>query len=212
MSHEALMRIPLFPLGSTLFPQGKLALKIFEVRYLDMIKTAYRDKTPFGVVTLEQGGEVRVPGSEDIEFSAIGTLAHIKDIDAIQPSLLMILCEGGQRFKVHQRERLKNGLWMADVEFIQDDPQVNVPNELIKAADTFDKLARSFDQQGVEIDRLPFNYPLRLNECGWVANRWAELLPINPKQKLHLLTQENPRVRLDLVHEILEEMGVYEPS
>lgn len=209
---DSLKRIPLFPLGSTLFPQGKLALKIFEVRYLDMVKSAFRDKTPFGVVTLEQGSEVRVPGSEDIEFSTMGTLAYIKDIDAIQPSLLMILCEGSQRFKVLHRERLKNGLWIADIELIDDDPQVDVPKELIKAADTFDKLARSFDQQGVEIERLPFNYPLRLNECGWLANRWAELLPINPKQKLHLLVQENPRVRLDLVHEILEEMGVYEPS
>jgi Lon protease-like protein len=209
---DLLKRIPLFPLGSTLFPGGKLALKIFEVRYLDMIKSAHRDKTPFGVVTLEQGSEIRVPGSEDIEFSSIGTLSHLTDIDAMQPSLLMILCEGGQRFKIHHRERLKNGLWMADVELIADDPLVDVPHELIKAADTFDKLAKSFDQQGVEVERLPFNYPLRLNECGWVANRWAELLPINPKQKIHLLAQDNPRVRLDLVHEILEEMGVYEPS
>lgn len=206
------MRIPLFPLGTTLFPQGKLPLKIFEVRYLEMITTAFKEKAPFGVVTLEQGSEVRVAGQEGIEFSTIGTLAHIKDFDAMQASLLMIMCEGGQRFRVIHNERLKNGLWMGDVELIDDDPQVDVPQELLPAADMFDKLASSFNQQGIDIDRLPFNYPLRLNECGWLANRWAELLPIKGEQKVHLLSQDNPRLRLDLVNDILEEMGVYESN
>ncbi|MDO9023444.1 LON peptidase substrate-binding domain-containing protein, partial [Zwartia sp.] len=56
------MNIPLFPLGSTLFPDGLLALKIFEVRYLDMIKACFKTGAPFGVVTLNRGGEVRIPG------------------------------------------------------------------------------------------------------------------------------------------------------
>ncbi len=207
---ERLMRIPLFPLGTTLFPQGKLPLKIFEVRYLEMISEAFKQKAPFGVVTLKEGSEVRVAGQEDISFSSIGTLAHIKDFDALQASLLMIMCEGGQRFRVINSERLKNGLWMAEINLIEDDVPFDVPIELMPAADMFDKLASSFNQQGIDIDRLPFNYPLRLNECGWLANRWAELLPIKPEQKVHLLSQENPRLRLDLVNEILQEMGVYE--
>ena len=206
------MRIPLFPLGTTLFPQGKLPLKIFEVRYLEMIAAAFKEKAPFGVVTLKEGVEVRVAGQEDVSFFSIGTLAHIKDFDALQASLLMIMCEGGQRFRVSNRDRLKNGLWMADVELLPDDLQVDVPNELSPAADMFDKLASSFNQQGVDINRLPFNYPLRLNECGWLANRWAELLPIKSEQKVHLLSQENPRLRLDLVNEILQDMGVYEQN
>ena len=212
MNHSQHVRIPLFPLGSTLFPQGKLALKIFEVRYLEMIKNAFKETMPFGVVTLEQGSEVRVAGKEDISFSAIGTLAHIKEFDAIAPNLLAIMCEGGQRFHLKNRECLKNGLWMGDVELIPDDPQVDVPIELAPAADIFDKLVSSFHQQGVSVDRLPFNYPLRLNECGWLSNRWAELLPLKAEQKVHLLGQENPRLRLDLIHEILQEMGVYESN
>ncbi|NDH83101.1 MAG: peptidase S16, partial [Burkholderiaceae bacterium] len=45
--------------------------------------------------------------------------------------------------------------------------------------------------------------------CGWVANRWCELLQLSPGQKQFFLEQESPRLRLDLIHELLEEMGVY---
>lgn len=55
------MMIPLFPLGTTLFPDGLLPLKIFELRYLEMTRDAFEQGNPFGVVSLEQGSEVRVP-------------------------------------------------------------------------------------------------------------------------------------------------------
>ena len=70
------MNIPLFPLGMTLFPDGLAALKIFEVRYLDMTRSSFREGTPFGIVTLNQGSEVRQP-TEQISFADIGTLAEI---------------------------------------------------------------------------------------------------------------------------------------
>jgi len=45
-------KIPLFPLSTVLFPGGVIALKIFEARYLDMIKQCLREKTEFGVVSI----------------------------------------------------------------------------------------------------------------------------------------------------------------
>ncbi len=50
--------LPLFPLGSVLFPGGSLPLQVFEVRYLDMIGRRHRAGQPFGVVALAQGREV----------------------------------------------------------------------------------------------------------------------------------------------------------
>ena len=50
--------IPLFPLPLVLFPGGRLPLQIFEVRYLDMVKSCMRENSGFGVVMLETGGEV----------------------------------------------------------------------------------------------------------------------------------------------------------
>jgi len=56
-----LSSLPLFPLGTVLFPGGVLPLRIFEVRYLDMIGKCHKAGAPFGVVSLTEGSEVRVP-------------------------------------------------------------------------------------------------------------------------------------------------------
>ena len=90
-------KIPLFPLGTVLFPDGVIALKIFEARYLDMIKKCLREKTEFGVISIlkDQGDEDATP-----TFSQIGTLAQIEDFDPVQPALYMTKSFGTQRFKL----------------------------------------------------------------------------------------------------------------
>ena len=204
------MNIPLFPLGSTLFPDGLLALKIFEVRYLDMTKTCFKQQSPFGVVSLNEGPEVRVPG-QDITFSDIGTLAYIIDFDAVQPSLFMLRCRGGRRFKILERHVAPNGAWSAEIEWLDDDPNIEIPPELTPSSQALARLIASFEEQQVNPTERPFYEPFRLNDCGWVANRWTELLNIPALQKQHLLAMENPRLRLDLVQEMLEEMGAFKP-
>ncbi|MCZ8254241.1 MAG: peptidase S16, partial [Polaromonas sp.] len=56
-----LSSLPLFPLGAVLYPGGLLPLRIFEVRYLDMIGKCHKAGAPFGVVSLTEGSEVRRP-------------------------------------------------------------------------------------------------------------------------------------------------------
>ena len=204
------MNIPLFPLGMTLFPDGLAALKIFEVRYLDMTRSSFREGTPFGIVTLNQGSEVRQP-TEQISFADIGTLAEIIDFEAIQPSLYSIRCRGQSRFKVDHAEQMPNGLWRADVTCIDEDTAIEIPPELAKSATTLQRVLQSIDEQAVPDEQRPILKPYRLNDCGWVSNRWAELLNLNAQQKQHLMTLENPRLRLDLVQELLEEMGAFRP-
>ena len=55
-----LTQLPLFPLQTVLFPGGWMPLRIFEVRYLDMIKRCHAAGAPFGVVCLSEGSEVHV--------------------------------------------------------------------------------------------------------------------------------------------------------
>ena len=95
----------MFPLGSVLFPGGLLPLRIFEVRYLDMIGKCRKNGTPFGVVALTQGTEVRrlqdETGDGDFpteSFEDIGTLASITEFSAPQAGLVMVRCTGTQRF------------------------------------------------------------------------------------------------------------------
>jgi Lon protease-like protein len=207
ISYTEFLTLPLFPLGTTLYPDGVIHLKIFEVRYLDMIKTCIKDQVPFGIVTLDQGGEVRTP-NEKISFARVGTFANIEHFDAIQPSLFVVKCTGGARFTIRGCERKKNGLWVADVEAMDDDLKMTIPSELKSAAQTLKKVIDSMAAQGVPKDQMPFTYPHLLNDCGWVANRWCELLPLSAGQREHLLGLANPRLRLDLVFDVLDEMGI----
>ena len=71
----SLTSLPLFPLGAVLFPAGTLALRVFEVRYLDMVRKCHQAGAPFGVVALTQGREVRQAGAPQEQFCDVGTLA-----------------------------------------------------------------------------------------------------------------------------------------
>ena len=199
--------VPLFPLGTTLFPGGLLPLKIFEVRYLDMIKKCLHEQSKFGIVTIEQGAEIRTAGQE-VTFANTGTLASIHSFDAVTPALFMIRCRGEQRFTINHSERQRNGLWTASIDLVAPDHFMEIPAELFDAAGALRKTLIAILEQTTHEEELAVLEPYQFNDCSWVSNRWAELLPLPPPQKLHLLSMDNPRLRLDLVAEILQELGV----
>jgi uncharacterized protein len=201
----ATLTFPLFPLGTVLFPEGVLPLQIFEVRYLDMISRCIADGTPFGVVLLTQGGEVRTPEGQE-RFVTSGTLASLQESTASAPGLLQVICRGGARFHVLSSERRPNGLWMAETELTEDDRRIPVPSELQGACDALDKVLASLHE--VPEQRWPVAPPFRLDDCGWVANRWCELLPLPNAQKHSLLMLDNPLIRLELMHDVLDEHGL----
>jgi uncharacterized protein len=209
-----LSALPLFPLGTVLFPGGWLPLRIFEVRYLDMVGRCYKAGTPFGVVSLTQGGEVRVAGASAERFAGIGTLAAIRAFDAPRPGLLQIECTGTQRFRVRASELHKHGLWTADVETLPDDMALALPPDLQHVADALQRLVETLEErrqaEGAEDLRLPIAEPYRFDDCGWVANRWCELLPMQPELKQRLMELDSPLMRLELVSDALARTGIVE--
>jgi Lon protease-like protein len=203
-----LQSLPLFPLGTVLFPGGVLPLRIFEVRYLDMIQRCQRAGAPFGVVALTQGHEVRQPGAGPEAFSTVGTLASIASLEQPGPGLLVIRAEGGQRFRIRNRDQLKHGLWVADVEQIPTDKAVAVPSDLQSTADALEKLFQTLQERPDAREQLPMQRPWRLDDCGWVANRWCEVLPMPVSLKQRLMELDNPLVRLELVGDVLARTGI----
>lgn len=201
----ATLTFPLFPLGTVLFPDGVLPLQIFEVRYLDMISRCIADGTPFGVVLLTHGGEVRTPEGQE-RFVTAGTLASVQQSTASAPGLLQVICRGAGRFEVLSSERRPNGLWMAETELVEGDRRIPVPSELQGASDALDKVLASLHE--VPEQRWPVAPPFQLDDCGWVANRWCELLPLPNAQKHSLLMLDNPVIRLELMHDVLDEHGL----
>ena len=206
-----LTSLPLFPLSTVLYPGGLLPLRIFEVRYLDMISKCHKTGAPFGIISLTEGTEVRRPGGDGFApeaFSAIGTLATISEYSAPQAGLLVIRCAGVQRFKISRHEKLRHGLWIADVARLENDMAISIPPDLQKAATALEKLIQSVKPADGSTPKIPLLPPYRLDDCGWVANRWCELLPLPLALKQRLLELDNPLVRLELVCDILERTGI----
>jgi len=201
--------IPLFPLNTVLYPDGYLPLQIFEVRYLDMIRKCITGEQPFGVVQLLDGTEVRQPAQHET-LAQVGTLARVIDWAAPLSGLLQIKCMGTERFQIVSSEQMKTGLWMAQVALLPADMAVPVPREQQNVADALGALIRTLQEQKIPRDQMPIQPPYRLDECGWVANRWCELLSLTPVQKQLLLSQENPVLRLELIQDTLSENGLLE--
>ena len=191
--------IPLFPLSRGVFPDGMLRLQIFEPRYLDLIKRCWREQSPFGVVWLSQGREVQTPGDRP-EFFPVGCLAHIRDLNEVQPALLSIVCQGGRRFELLETQSGPYGVWQGEVTDVPPDPEVAVPPEWQPLADRIGRVIAQAQQQGV-MDRLPIFAPYALDQCGWVANRYAEAMPIKASDQIDLLRESDPLLRLRRVAE-----------
>lgn len=196
-------KVPLFPLATVLFPDGVITLKIFEARYLDMIKRCLRDKSEFGVISIINNLDST---QEEIStsFAKIGTLALLEDFDPVQPALYMTKSVGTQRFKLLRSIQETSGLWIGEIEPVENDPLIPVPQEHQNVANLLDEIISVIQSEDL-LGEAPFKKPYKFDDCGWVSNRLAELLPISLVQKNHLLAQTNPRIRLDLVTEMIED-------
>lgn len=205
--------LPLFPLGTVLFPGGLLPLRIFEVRYLDMIGKCRKADAPFGVVSLTSGSEVRKAGADAESFAAIGTLAMIREFESPQSGLLQIECVGTQRFRVRSNELQKHGLWVAEVEAVNDDVALEIPDDLRHTSTALQRLVGILEErkraQGGAV-RLPIAEPYRFDDCGWVANRWCELVPMQLELRQRLMELDSPLMRLELVSDLLARTGITE--
>jgi Lon protease-like protein len=207
-----LQSLPLFPLNTVLFPGGSLQLQIFEVRYLDLIGRCHKTGAPFGVVSLLQGDEVRraEPAGEGFaqeDFVDIGTLATVTEFSAPQAGLMLVRCTAGERFRITRRERLKHGLWVADVQGLQPDKVMPVPDDLKVVAQALESLLDNL-QQRTDAAQLPVQPPYRFDDCAWVANRWCELLQLPPQLRQGLMQLDNPLLRLELVGDFLNRNGI----
>ena len=228
--------LPLFPLGTVLYPGGFLPLRIFEVRYLDMIGKCHKTGAPFGVVALTEGVEVRRPASPKAQsagnssgagapagaggtppggdgfaneaFNDVGTLATIDELTVPQPGLMVIRCTGMQRFQIARREKLKHGLWIADVARLPDDQSIPIPDDLQRVASALGGVIKTLQARAVPTAYMPLQPPYRLDDCAWVANRWCELLPMPLPMKQRMMALDNPLVRLELVSDMLERTGI----
>lgn len=198
---------PLFPLGTVLFPDGLLPLKVFETRYLDLISTCLREGQPFGVVSLTQGGELRQDG-EKVAFADLGCLAEVLSCDSEQAGILHVRCRGLQRFELKSPHQQSDGLWVAATRLLPADAAAVPGEEQIGCVVALGRAIAALGAQG----QAPFLEPHRLDDAGWVANRWCELLPIPLPTRHKLMALPDAQARLALVDGFLRRHGIVKAS
>lgn len=194
--------LALFPLQTVLFPGGKLGLKVFEARYLDLVGRCLRERSGFGVVALRQGAEVR--SAAEVVLEDVGCLAELDEVDAPQAGLLQVRGRGTRRFRTRALRQEADGLWVAEAEWLPDDPTVLPTEPLLGSAKGLATAIATLRTQG----HLPFLEPYRFEDAGWLANRWCEILPIPLAAKQKLMELGDPLVRLQLVDDYLRSKGV----
>lgn len=187
------VEIPLFPLGTVLFPGGPLPLRIFEARYIDLVRRCLRDDTGFGVVLIREGVEAGGPA----ETFDVGTYARIVDFSQQPDGLLGIRAAGERRFRILARRRARDGLNVADVEWLPDDPNLPLPEELAELAPALESILAQVGEPYASLERRP-------DDTAWVAGRLAEILPIPPGHKQHCLELDDPIERLRFLRPLFE--------
>jgi Lon protease-like protein len=193
--------IPLFPLNTVLFPGGRLPLRIFEQRYMDMAKVCIKDNLPFGVCLLEQGAEVNAPGQVPAQPNEIGTLARIGDWDMPQFGVLNVTTRGEERFRVVATRREKSGLLRGEVDLIVAPAVQTIPGDYGRLVVLLRAIIADM------ADAAPPE-PHRFDDAGWVGYRYCEVLPISNVARQKLLELDDDISRLEIIFRFLEQKNL----
>lgn len=187
------MQVPLFPLNTVLFPGGPLPLRIFETRYVDMISRCMKDQTSFGVLLIRDGHEAGAPATT----YEVGTLAHIVDWYQGSDGLLGVTGIGTHRFRLLSAQRQADGLNLGEIEVLPAETPLALPESHAPLAVTLEAILE-------DLGKLYENMDVHLDDAGWVANRFLELLPIALEQKQACLEHAGIQERLELVAAVLK--------
>jgi hypothetical protein len=185
--------IPLFPLGLVLFPGGPLPLRIFETRYVDLVRRCLRDGSGFGVVLIREGVEAGGPA----RTFDVGTYARIVDFSRQPDGLLGIRATGERRFRILERRRARDGLNLADVEWLADERPQPLPEEFAELGPTIDAILTQAGEPYASLERRP-------GDASWVSARLAEILPVPAVHKQHCLELDDPVERLRYLRPMFE--------
>jgi uncharacterized protein len=196
---SAALSLPLFLLDTVLHSGGRLPLRVFETRYMDMVKACLRDNAPFGVCLLATGNEVATDGTPPPAPHEVGTLATISDWDMPQLGILNIVVNGGERFRIVGWHAEDSGLVRAEAEILPAPPVTPIPGDYARLVPMLRALLDALED--------PPPQPHRFYDAAWVADRWAEILPLPMALRQNILEMDTGVARLDAIYRFLERDG-----
>ena len=185
--------LDIFPLHAVLVPGASLDLRVFEARYLDMVRDCGRNGVGFGVSLILAGAETGKPATS----APFGTEALIEDFGSDDGGVLTLRVRGARRFHVQRIQVRDNGGQVADVSWCEADARQPLRPEHGLLALLLQSL---LDRFGGEHAMAP---SALLDDASWVSWRLAELLPLENTQRLQLLQVDDPHQRLERILSLL---------
>jgi uncharacterized protein len=180
--------MPMFPLGTVLFPHGVLPLHVFEPRYRALTERCLADDTVFGVVLIERGSEV---GGGDLRFD-VGTTARIVQAGRVDDGRWVLMTVGEQRVRV-ERWLPDDPYPRADVDLLADHDDGDAARllpEVSRALQRLLALRAELGEPGPGVDVTLADDPVR------ASFEACDLASLGPLDAQRLLEVNDPAERL----------------
>lgn len=185
--------LPLFPLNTVVFPGGRLPLRIFEQRYLEMIKQAIANDSPFGICAIREGAET---GNPAVPYD-VGTCMRITDWDMPQTGILHIETIALERFVIRSTHTEPSGLLIGTVEDVSVESAAPIPDDLELPVEILRHIIGEYGD-------AHFPEPHQLDNAVWVGYRLSEVLPLTLSIQQNLLEMNDSVMRLRILTEFLK--------
>lgn len=176
-------QLAIFPLSSFLLPRGKLKLRVFEPRYIRLVKEAMSEKRAFAMATLNPF----VSQTHPDRILPMVCKVRITDFEALPDGLLGITLHGVGRYQIIERWQEPDNLHVATVSPVAEWSAHQLTEDLKPLAISFARLLDEYPQ-------LAELYPEPdLADAAWLAGRWLELLPMQPNLKMSMAATDPER-------------------
>ncbi|MGH8032555.1 MAG: LON peptidase substrate-binding domain-containing protein [Luteimonas sp.] len=179
--------LSLFPLHTVLLPGAALGLRVFEQRYLDLVRECGRAGSGFGICLVLEGRESGAPAHP----AAFGTEAMIEDFGTGDDGLLTLRVRGMRRFHVRRTRVRDNGLVVADIDWLAADANDQLQPQHGLLATVLQRIVEDLGGEYASAAKSCFD------DAAWVGWRLAEFLPLSDAQRQALLQESDPHARLD---------------
>ncbi|MEW9798797.1 LON peptidase substrate-binding domain-containing protein [Alteromonas sp. CYL-A6] len=186
--------LPLFPLSAHLLPGGRMSLRIFEPRYVRMVKEACASGKGFVMCMLNARGDKEA----NEHIFPIGTYAEVIDFDLLEDGLLGIKIAGIHSVEVTDIRTEHDGLRVGKCETVQPWCCDISPQQIAPMDERLQEIFERYHELGAMYDNPAFDDPV------WVMHRWLELLPVDARQKQHFLQQKDCRKLMNYLSALIE--------
>ena len=194
-----MITLPMFPLSSVIFPKSLFTLRVFEPRYLELVKECVMTGRGFGVCLIAKGHEVG-GGDERYDY---GTVSEILQAVEIGSGQLAISCVGRKRFRVLRW--LEDSPYpkatveieeVPDSELIKQEQVDELRPVLLKIADTVSKLS------GIKQDKVVPSSTNMIEEIYHLA----EHSYLGAYDRYKVLSSETLEARFNLLFQLLRDL------